>query len=100
MAQLGPSDPRGAHLVLLAGILSKMLMFFGDPSATQKEWVNGVLSNPKNFGVKIKSHEKTQAHLDASITFGRWRAVQLIDRVQAQAIATEVPSGGSICLGS
>ena len=45
--------------------------------------------NPKNFGVKIKSHEKTQSHLDASIAFGRWKAGQRIDRVQEQAIATE-----------
>ena len=28
---------------------------FGDPSATQKEWANGVSRKPKNFGVKIKS---------------------------------------------
>ena len=46
---------------------------FGDPSAMQKEWANGVSGNPKNFEVKIKSHEKTQAHLDASIAFGRWK---------------------------
>ena len=39
--------------------------------------------------VKIKSHEKTQSHLDASIAFGRWKACQSIDRVQEQAIATE-----------
>ena len=37
---------------------------FGDPSATQKEWANGVSSNMKDFDVKIKSHAKTQAHLD------------------------------------
>ena len=28
---------------------------FGDPSAMQKEWANGVSRKPKNFGVKIKS---------------------------------------------
>ena len=33
---------------------------FGDPSAMQKEWANGVLGNPQNFGVKI----------------GRWKAGQ------------------------
>ena len=55
----------------------------------QKEWTNGVSGNPKNFGVKIKSHEKTQSHLDASIAFRRWKAGQSIDRVQEQAIATE-----------
>ena len=33
----------------------------------QKEWATGVSGNPKNFGVKIISHEKTQAHLDASM---------------------------------
>ena len=32
---------------------------FGDPQAMQKEWAGGVSSNPKNFGMKIKSHEKT-----------------------------------------
>ena len=45
--------------------------------------------NPKNYGLKIKSHEKTQAHLNASIAFGRWKAGQRIDRIQEQAIATE-----------
>ena len=55
----------------------------------RKEWANSVSGNPKNFGVKIKSHETTQSHLDASITFGRWKAGQSIDRVQEQAIATE-----------
>ena len=39
--------------------------------------------------MKIKSHEKTQSHLDVSIAFGRWKAGQRIDRVQEQAIATE-----------
>ena len=55
----------------------------------QKQWATGVSSNPKNFGVKIISHKKTQVHLDASITFGRWKAGQRIDRVQEQAIDTE-----------
>ena len=45
--------------------------------------------NPKNFAVKIKSHEKTQAQLDVSIAFVRWKAGQRIDRVQEHAIATE-----------
>ncbi len=45
--------------------------------------------NPKNVAVKIKSHEKTQAQLDVSIAFVRWKAGQRIDRVQEQAIATE-----------
>ena len=62
---------------------------FGDPSAMQKEWVNGVSGNPNKFGVKIKSHEKPQSQLDASIAFGRWKAGQRINRVQEQAIATE-----------
>ena len=43
---------------------------FGYQSALQKEWANGLSGNPKNFEVKIKSHETTQAHLDASIAFG------------------------------
>ena len=55
----------------------------------QKEWANGVSGNPKNFGVKIKSHEKTQSHLDASIAFGRWKAGQSIGCIQEQAISTE-----------
>ena len=62
---------------------------FGDPSAMQKQWANGVSGNPKNFEVKIKSHEKTQAHVDAIIAFGRWKTGQRIGRVQEQAIATE-----------
>ena len=62
---------------------------FGDRSAMQKEWANGVSGNPKNFGVKIKAHEKTQSHLDASIAFGRWKAGQRIDRVHEQSISTE-----------
>ena len=36
----------------------------------QKQGVTGESGNSKNFGVKIISHEKTQAHLDASIAFG------------------------------
>ena len=55
----------------------------------QKEWATGVSGNPKTFGVKIISHEKAQAHLDASIAFGRWKAGQRTDRVQEQAIDTE-----------
>ena len=55
----------------------------------QKEWANGVSGNPKNFEVKIKSHEKTQAPLDAIIAFGRWKTGQRIGRIQEQAIATE-----------
>ena len=46
---------------------------FGDPSAMQRKWANGVSSNPKNFEVKIKLHKKTQEHLDAIIAFGRWK---------------------------
>ena len=55
----------------------------------QKKWATGLSGNPKNFGVKIISHEKTQAHLDVSIAFGRWKAGQRTDRVQEQAIDTE-----------
>ena len=40
----------------------------------QKEWANEVSGNPNNFEVKINSHKKTQAHLDAIIAFGRWKA--------------------------
>ena len=73
---------------------------FGDPSAIQKEWANGVSGNPKNFGMKITSHEKTQSHLDASIAFGRWKAGQRIDRVQEQAIAAEATFWKkSVCFG-
>ena len=36
---------------------------FGDPSAMQNEWTNDVSGNPNNVEVKIKPHEKTQAHL-------------------------------------
>ena len=31
---------------------------FGDPSAMQKEWANGMSGNPNNFEVKIKSFFK------------------------------------------
>ena len=55
----------------------------------QKEWATGVPGNLKNFGMKIISHEKTQAHLDANIAFGWWKAGQCTDRVQEQAIDTE-----------
>ena len=55
----------------------------------QKEWATGVSGNPKNFGVMIISHEKAQAHLDANIAFGRWKAGQRTDRVQEQVIDTE-----------
>ena len=58
----------------------------------QKEWATGVSGNPKNFGVKIISQEKTQAHLDASIAFWRWKAGKRTDRVQEfleRAIDTE-----------
>ena len=53
------------------------------------KWAAGVSGNPKNFGVKIISHEKPQTHLDVSIAFGRWKAGQRTDRVQEQAIDTE-----------
>ena len=43
----------------------------------------------RTSGVKIISHEKTQAHLDVSIAFGRWKAGQRTDRVQEQASDTE-----------
>ena len=69
-------------------ILSKLLVVRRS-IGNAKRVVNGVSGNPKNFGVKIKSHEKTQSHLDASIAFGRWKAGQRIDSVQEQAIATE-----------
>ena len=55
----------------------------------KKTWATGVSGIPKNFGVKIISHEKTQAHLDVSIAFGRWKAGQRTDRVQEQTIDTE-----------
>ena len=55
----------------------------------RKEWANSVSGNPKNFGVKIKSHEKTQSHLDASIAFGQWKAGQRIDCIQEQTSVTE-----------
>ena len=55
----------------------------------RKKWANSVSGNPKNFGVKIKSHEKTQSHLDASIAFGQWKAGQRIDRIQEQTSVTE-----------
>ncbi len=45
--------------------------------------------NPNNVEVKINSHEKTQAHLDAIIAFGRWKAGQRMDPVHEQVIATE-----------
>ena len=67
----------------------------------QIEWANSVSGNPKNFGVKIKSHEKTQSHLDASIAFGRWKACQIIDRVQEhnRQSRQKRSSGESVCFG-
>ena len=62
---------------------------FGDPSEMRKEWANCVPGNPKNFGVKIKSHEETQSHLDASIAFGQRKAGQRIDRIQEQTSVVE-----------
>ena len=53
---------------------------FGDPQAMQKEWAGGVSGNPKNFGMKIKSHEKT--YLMRASHSGD-------DRAQEQVIATE-----------
>ena len=41
----------------------------------KKEWDNGVSSDLNNFEVKIKSHEKTEAHLDAIIAFERWKTL-------------------------
>ena len=52
----------------------------------RKEWANSVSGNPKS---EIKSHEKTQSHLDASIAFGQWKAGQRIDRIQEQTSVTE-----------
>ena len=54
-----------------------------------KRVANGVSGNPKNFGMKIKSHEKRQAHLDANIASDRRKAGQRIDRVQEKEIVTE-----------
>ena len=62
---------------------------FGYPSEMRKEWANSVSGNPKNFGVKIKSHEETQSHLDASIAFGQRKAGQRIDRIQEQTSVAE-----------
>ena len=45
-------------------------------SAGHKGWTNSVSGNPKNVAVKIKSHEKTQAQLDVSIAFVRWKAAR------------------------
>ena len=76
-------------------------LFGGHRSVVQKEWATGVSGNLKNFGVKIISHEKTQAHLDASIAFGRRKAGQRTDRVQEQATKIQRrPSGGMISFGS
>ena len=69
----------------------------GYPSAVQKEWTNVVLGNLKNFGMKIKSHGKHQAHLDASITFGRRNALMASKNRQSRQ---ERPSGGRVCFGS
>ena len=55
----------------------------------RKEWANSVSGNPKNFGVKIKSHEETQSHLDTSIAFGQRKACQRIDRTQEQTSVAE-----------
>lgn len=62
---------------------------FGDPSAQQKEWVDGVPGTPKNYGNKIKLHEKSQAHRDASSSFGRWKAGQRIDRDNEKLLQKE-----------
>ena len=48
-------------------ISSQSCWLFGGPSAMETEWDNGVLGNPKNSGVKSKSHENTQSHIDVSI---------------------------------
>ena len=49
---------------------------FGDPQAMQKEWAGGVSGNPKNFGMKIKSHEKT--HLMRASHSGDGRRVNAL----------------------
>ena len=49
---------------------------FGDPQAMQKEWAGGVSGNPKNFGMKIKSHEKT--HLMRTSHSGDGRRVNTL----------------------
>ena len=69
----------------------------GYPSAVQKVWANGVSGNLKTFGMKIKTHEKPKAHIDASITFGRCNALMASKNIQSRQ---RRPSGGRVCFGS
>ena len=43
---------------------------FGDQSAPQKEWTDGVPGNPKHYGDKIKSHEKNGGASYRMLCFG------------------------------
>ena len=63
---------------------------FGDKSAQQKQWTDGVPGNPRNYGLKIKSHEKTAAHRIACNGWVQWKAGQLIDREHQITVQKEV----------
>jgi len=45
-----------------------------------------VPGNPKNYGDKVKAHEKTTAHRIACSAYGQWKAQQQIDREHQKAI--------------
>ena len=62
---------------------------FGKRDTQQNEWIDGVPGTPKNYGDKIKSHEKTTAHHTACNAFGQWKTVQQIDREHQKTIEKE-----------
>ena len=58
----GPCRPKGQFAI--RGENGNIRIFYerhyhAHSGAMQKEWAGGVSGNPKNFGMKIKSHEKT-----------------------------------------
>ena len=63
---------------------------FGDQSAQQKEWIDGVPGNPNHYGIKIKSHENTVVHRIACSALAQWKAGEQIDREHQKTIQTEV----------
>ena len=93
---------RTAMTLLLANdeeaLLSKMLVVRLS-IGNAKRVVNGVSGNPKNFGLKIKSQERTQSHLDASIAFGRWRWVKALIASKNMHSRQKRPSGESFYFG-
>ena len=72
---------------------------FGDPSAIQKEWANGVSGNPKNFEVKINHTRKRKRPFMRASHSGDGRRGNALVAFKNRQSRQMRPSDGSICFG-